>query len=565
MKIYWFLFWLVFAPLSLTAKVPGNCHLVSKSENSTWSFFERLPEPLLTHIMSFSRVCQLSLSAVNHNVQSLTHEIVAAEISRFIPSFLPSSNHRSFNSAFYAFFLDELQRLFPQALRAAVAQEDLLALVHLLSHQKNDEKMKRAAQHMRSCLGLSSNNSNFKEIVGFYSMSAFKNSLPLTAEFLLANGHLTQMNYYRNACIYSRSAMRQVFLKKALSFDHPVELLQTVFATDFALMLLPELDPTSKRDIFMFAADRINDLKPVSVEFVLELAKFPDALNRALCNCKDPNWLHCLLASPSAAEIEATGNVLWSKMRALIFMDSFDATDFSSDNASMIAKLVFFLPFMNLDKKCHFQAFGHFVANEDLDFSLPINIDSNMLFFCANSHPQYLLSFLKHSHTLPPLWMDGCFLAKSHTLTQDVLTALAPRLRLIDFLGFENFDQWKILTPFFHNLDITESFVVYLGDSLHDFRAASRSFPLSLRDALEWPILHLAVAVNNLLAFEAILGHPGFKVEWLSATVNGISLEQLIDTCDRAEMESLTFSTGISYDFLKALEKYLKSRNLVLI
>ena len=138
-----------------------------------------------------------------------------------------------------------------------------------------------------------------------------------------------------------------------------------------------------------------------------------------------------------------------------------------------------------------------------------------------------------------------------------MLESLAPRLALLDYFAFDSYASWQVLIPHFHALDISAPVSVYYPDYSR-VGAFSSFMPPALNDFIPWPLLHLTLVLDNLLAFKATLSHPQFRPESIHEKIAGFSLKELFDACDEAEIYTSPGPIGFSISFRSALQKYFK-------
>ncbi len=160
---------------------------------------------------------------------------------------------------------------------------------------------------------------------------------------------------------------------------------------------------------------------------------------------ENPNWMRCLIVTATEEQFRATAlSTRWLSLKYLFFMETFNLEEFQ-ENVPFSYLAVKIIPYLNLTRPCHRQAFVHLVRNEQADFTNSEGLSNNMLDQCVfRQDTDYLRLFLQHSRTMPPVHSNGNFFISRHIYdSKEKLELLAPRLNLESILTFGPNTDWK--------------------------------------------------------------------------------------------------------------------------
>ncbi len=492
----------------------------TKKENQ----FLKLPLELRHEIISFlglelhnlTRTCSLFA----HDVRTLIHSSIAKVNPRFC-----TVNH-VFNFALFAYHLDSLREIYPNLNSEEISLIDVVEFCHFKAQTGANEMVKKSAALLKKRHGHPFDH-------GVLETYVFQEGLLLTAELLLSTQKLSQESYYKLLIAIASSSDKPRFMKRALRFEDPVSLLKLKFNSDFAWMLFENSDADIKLEVIKFLAEKENfSSNMVSGELVDALVSYPDQLCRALERSKETRWTIRLWSKLSEEE-RSTIN-LPEKLQQRIYiicLKSFDAKEFSEKVPFSIEAVKLF-PELHLCEPCHFEAFADLITHERADFSAPDSWDSNMLTICwkCEDVPQYWRLFLEHSRTFPPLRIGPETFSSGKSLSVDQIKSLAPKMSLIDFLVFSTNVEMK---SFIHSKDIPMHLTVNCFDIVPIGNPIRDILPPELNSQISWPLLHLAIILINVPAYEAILSHSLFCPQTIDATVNDYSIFKLFVFIDR--------------------------------
>ncbi len=397
-------------------------------------------------IMSFLNKTEivLSLAPACH----CTHDDFRYFVDLVVNDFMPYMKEvdKTFKTALFVRFLEFLKSQYPQLSTEPASLEDLAQLCYLHAENikigaaesesesestvvvKGCPKMQKAAKVMLSSYNFSESCSRDEN---------FEKGLFFTSDYYLANGIISQSNYYFRTMYCCRSANRTKFFERAAQFENPLQYLEGPLEIEFAAILVKQ-NPKSINEVVNAISLLYEISHSASVQLHSLLVQFPEILNGAIGKDAETfrDFLSIILKQLQGEDSDSS----LTGYRYMLSMKQFDIVEFAAIVRPCLVNAVF-LPMMNLNLHCHFEAFIHLLEDAKMDFSVPefrnISICECMV---ASLVPEYWQLFCSRAKSFPPLHQNNCFFAKFSRMTPEMLTSLEPHLASVpNLLGVRLF------------------------------------------------------------------------------------------------------------------------------
>ncbi len=161
----------------------------------------------------------------------------------------------------------------------------------------------------------------------------------------------------------------------------------------------------------------------ISYDLRRKLANIPEILNGAIGKYSETFKKFLSIISEEqlhAVELER----IIAGYRYMLSMDHFDEAEFNSRVYPCFVNVIF-LPMMDVNRSCHFEALIHLLENGEIDFSGPEPRNTFILeSLVASKVPEYWNLFCLHAKSFPPLHQNNHFFAKFANFSTKMLASL---------------------------------------------------------------------------------------------------------------------------------------------